>query len=186
MIDIWQRRSDERLTRDRPRNVCDVLSARTAVEGDQAQALRVWRSANAARGLVAEPGRVARVEEKLSDTSALLVVIADDTRVVGMSLAEAFREQDGAGPIVAGAGHISMVFVDPDRWGKGIGRLLRALHIEMRAATWEEASLWTRVSNERAHSLYSRSGYVRTGDVKHLPGGDEIVRYEAHLTPLSP
>jgi ribosomal protein S18 acetylase RimI-like enzyme len=147
----------------------------------------VWRSANAARGLAADPVRVARVEKKLSDASALLVVIADDEQLVGMALAESFREQNGAGPVVAGAGHISMVFVHPDRWGEGIGgRLLRALHIEMRRATWEQASLWTRASNERARRLYVRSGYVPTGDIKCLSGGDEILRYEARLTQLSP
>jgi ribosomal protein S18 acetylase RimI-like enzyme len=78
-----------------------------------------------------------------------------------------------------------MVFVDPDRCGEGLGRhLLGALHIEMCGATWAKASLWTRVSNERARRLYSRSGYALTGDIKRLPHGDEIVRYEALLTRL--
>jgi ribosomal protein S18 acetylase RimI-like enzyme len=170
---------------DSPRNVRGVLIARIAADGDQPHALRVWRSANAARGLLASPERVRRVDEKLNDASALLVVIADDEQLVGMALAEPFKDHDGAGPVMPGAGHISMMFVDPDRWGEGLGgHLLRALHVEMCGATWVKASLWTRVSNERARRLYSRSGYVLTGDTKRLPTGDEIIRYEALLTQL--
>jgi ribosomal protein S18 acetylase RimI-like enzyme len=128
---------------------------------------------------------VRRVEEKLNDASALVVVIADDEQVVGMALAEPFKDQDGDGAVMPGAGHISMVFVAPCRWSEGVGgHLLRALHIEMCGATWVKASLWTRVSNERARRLYSRGGYVLTGEIKRLPTGDEIVRYEALLTRL--
>ncbi len=113
------------------------------------------------------------------------MVVAEDEQVLGMALAEPFKQQDGAGPVVVGAGHVSMVFVDPDRWGEGIGkRLLHALHVEMRGASWDESSLWTRASNERARRLYSRCGYVPTGDLKRLHDTDEIVRYEAHLTPV--
>jgi ribosomal protein S18 acetylase RimI-like enzyme len=104
---------------------------------------------------------VLTVDEKLNDASALPVVIADDEQLVSMALAEPFKDQDGAGPVMSGAGHVSMVFVDPDRWGERLGGcLLHALHIEMCGATCAKASLWTRVSNERARRLYSRSGYV--------------------------
>jgi ribosomal protein S18 acetylase RimI-like enzyme len=162
-----------------------MLVTRIAVDADQPLALSVWGSANAARGLVASPQRVRRVEEKLSDASGLLVVIVDDEQVVGMALAEPFKDRDGAGPVMPGAGHISMVFVDPDRWGEGLGgHLLRYLHIEMCDTTWAKASLWTRATNDRARRLYSRRGYELTGDIKRLPNGDEIVRYEALLSQL--
>ena len=145
---------DERLTRDRPRDVCDVLSARTAVEGDQAQALRVWRSANAARGLVAEPGRVARVEEKLSDTSALLGVIAN-TREWWACRGGGVREQDGAGPTSLARAHLDGG-VDRTHGVKGSAVVYSVRCISRCAPRLGEVSLWTRVSNERAHSLYSR------------------------------
>ena len=99
-----------------------------------------------------------------------------------MALAEAYRAQDGAGSIVSGVGHVSMVFVDPGRWGSGVGgRVLAVMHSEMCARGWNTASLWTRSSNERARRLYEGNGYGVTGDVKHLPGHEEILRYERKL-----
>jgi GNAT superfamily N-acetyltransferase len=149
---------------------------------DRDAALEVWRAANAARGLAPAPSRIARVEAKLAGASACLAVVRDDGRVVAMALAEPYRDQDGSGPIVVGGGHVSMVFGDPARWGCGIGgRLIEALHGEMRNRGWNTASLWTRASNDRARRLYEGRGYRLTGDVKRLPGGDEILRYEVSL-----
>jgi ribosomal protein S18 acetylase RimI-like enzyme len=160
-----------------------VLSTRVARDEDPAGAVRVWRLANAARGLAPEHARVARVQAKVGDPGALLVVVCEAEQLVGMALAEPFREHDGAGQFVHGIGHISMVFVDPNRWGEGIGRLLvESLHTEMVAATWQQASLWTRTSNERAKRLYERLGYHATGDAKLLPAGDEIIRYAMTLS----
>ncbi|MGH2834217.1 MAG: GNAT family N-acetyltransferase [Solirubrobacteraceae bacterium] len=86
------------------------------------------------------------------------------------------------GAIRPDAGHISMVFVAPAWWGLGIGgELLDALHPEMRERDWRVASLWTRSSNERARRLYEGRGYRVTGEVKQLPGGEEILRYELQL-----
>jgi ribosomal protein S18 acetylase RimI-like enzyme len=126
--------------------------------------------------------RVARVEQKLAEATAYLVVVCDDEGVVGMALAEPYRAEDGSGPVMVGRGHVSMVFVAPERWGSGIGcELLDALHLTMREHGYSSASLWTRVSNERARRLYEGRGYERTTDVKRLPGGDTIVRYEIAL-----
>jgi ribosomal protein S18 acetylase RimI-like enzyme len=123
-----------------------------------------------------------RVEEKLADPSARVVVVCDGEELVGMALAEPSKH-DGTGAIITGVGHVSMVFVAPTRWGLGIGgRLVEALHTEMRDANWHKASLWTRASNDRARRLYERSGYTTTGDAKHLESGDEIVRYQALLS----
>jgi GNAT superfamily N-acetyltransferase len=41
--------------------------------------------------------------------------------VLAMALAEPGRTQDGAGAVVPGYGHVSMVFVHPDMWGRGLG-----------------------------------------------------------------
>jgi ribosomal protein S18 acetylase RimI-like enzyme len=127
--------------------------------------------------------RIERVEHKLADATAYLVVACDDEGVVGMALAEPYRAQDGSGPVTVDRGHVSMVFVAPTRWGRGIGReLLCALHSVMRERGYNAASLWTRASNERARRLYEGSGYHLTADVKQLPGGDEIVLYEIALS----
>ena len=145
-------------------------------------ALSVWRAANEARGVLPLPSRVARVREKLTDSSACLLVGCDTAGVIAMALAEPGREHDGTGAIRPGAGHISMVFVAPAWWGLGIGgELLDALHREMRERDWRVASLWTRSSNEWARRLYEGRGYRVTGEVKQLPGGEEILQYELQL-----
>jgi ribosomal protein S18 acetylase RimI-like enzyme len=159
-----------------------VTSFAVATPEQRPGALSVWRAANEARGAPQLPSRVARVREKLADSSACLLVGCDATGVIAMALVEPGREHDGAGVIRPGAGHISMVFVVPARWGLGIGaELLDALHREMCERDWKVASLWTRSSNERSQRLYEGRGYRLTGDVKQLPSGDEILRYELQL-----
>lgn len=74
-----------------PHNLSDVLSTRVAQEGDRAGAVMVWRSANVARGLVPGPERVARVEAKLAEPSARVVVVRGGDELVGMALAKPFR-----------------------------------------------------------------------------------------------
>jgi ribosomal protein S18 acetylase RimI-like enzyme len=146
----------------------------------RADALRVWRAARAATGVPASAARVGRVEEKLLDDAAYLLVGCEGP-VIAMALAEPYREQHGTGPVRPDAGHVSMVFVDPEHWGRGVGgRLLDALHEGMRARGWRTSSVWTRSNNDRARRLYAGRNYQRTADVKYLVA-DEIVRYERHL-----
>ena len=148
-----------------------------ATRAQRAGALDVWRAARTAAGTPPSPARVDRVREKLGDDTACLLVGCDGL-VVAMALAEPYRERRGAGAVRPGAGHVSMVFVDPERWGRGVGgQLLDALHQEMRARGWTTSSLWTRSSNDRARRLYEGRGYQLTGDVEHLRG-QEILRYE--------
>jgi len=165
------------------RSLCAVLTVRAGSSRERSDALKVWRSANEARGLAPTSARIARVEQKLAEPTAYLVVACDDEGVVGMALAEPYRAQDGCGPVMTDRGHVSMVFVAPKRWGCGIGReLLDALHRAMRERGYNAASLWTRASNGHARRLYEGRGYQLTADVKQLPGGDEIVRYEIALS----
>jgi L-amino acid N-acyltransferase YncA len=157
-----------------------MVTSGVASPGDHPAALEVWRLANAARRLPPARRRIERVREKLADSSACVVVVRDAGVVVGMALAEPYRDRDGAGSVTEGAAHISMVFVDPSRWGTGLGgKLLKALHDELRERGWDTVSVWTRASNHRAHRLYERHNYQRTGETKQLAGGDEIVRFVA-------
>lgn len=118
--------------RRRLRSLCAVRTVRIASPRERSDALEVWRSANEARSLAPTSARIARVEQKLAEPTAYLVVACDDEGVVGMALAEPYRAQDGSGPVMTDRGHVSMVFVAPQRWGCGIGReLLDALHRTM-------------------------------------------------------
>lgn len=120
------------------------------------------------------------MQEKLLDDAACPLV-GCGRPVIAMALAEPYREQQGAGAIRPHAGHISMVFVDPKCWGRGIGgQLLDALHREMRAREWATSSLWTRLNNDRARRLYESRNYQPTGEAQRLRG-HEILRYELHF-----
>jgi ribosomal protein S18 acetylase RimI-like enzyme len=155
-----------------------------ATSAQREGALHVWSAARTADGNPPSTARIDRVGQKLADPAASLLVGCDGDVVVAMALAEPFCERDGAGPVRPDAGHVSMAFVDPGRWGRGIGgRLLDSLHEEMLAREWRTSSVWTRSGNSRARRLYEGRGYTPTGDAKQLHG-EEIVRYR--LATLSP
>lgn len=139
--------------------------------------MRVWQAANLARGLKPSPARVERVRDKLRASDALLVVARSDGGVIGMTLAEQARLGDGAGAIRSGAGHVSMVFVDPLEQGAGVGRaLLAGLHRGAEARGWVELAVWTRRANARAQRLYRSAGYRPTGRIRELPTGEAILQ----------
>jgi ribosomal protein S18 acetylase RimI-like enzyme len=153
----------------------------SVTSGQRRDALHVWCAARTADGYPPSKARIDRVRGKLADTDASLLVGCDGELVVAMALSEPYRECHGAGAVRPHAGHVSMVFVDPERWGRGVGsRLLDALHREMRARDWRTSSLWTRSYNERARRLYEGRGYSLTDDVKYLRD-QEIVRYELQI-----
>jgi GNAT superfamily N-acetyltransferase len=120
-----------------------VMTTFAVAEPDQRDgALQVWRAANVARGNPPSASRVVRVREKLEEDSVCVVVALEHDQVVGMALAEPGRQANGQGVITPGLGHVSMVFVDPGRWGRGIGtELLNALHHMMRERGWRTSSL---------------------------------------------
>ena len=68
--------------------------------------------------------RMARIWEKLAEPEACRVIghLDTDREVVAMALAEPGRAEHGAGAVLPGYGHVSMVFVHPDMWGRGLAR----------------------------------------------------------------
>lgn len=152
----------------------------TCARGDDvAPAVRVWQAANSARGLEPTSERVTRVQVKLQAADALFVVARFNGTVVAMALAEPGRALDGAGATVPRHGHVSMVFVAPDRWGLGVGRaLLSGLHEHAQRRGWTALTLWTREGNTRARRLYERSGYRHNGRRRTLPSGEPIIQFE--------
>jgi GNAT superfamily N-acetyltransferase len=156
----------------------------TVLEGlpaDHEAAVDVWRVANVARFLPPSAERVTRIWEKLAGPSACLVIgRLDPSRdVVAMALAEPGRAEHGAGAIIPGYGHVSMVFVHPDLWGRGLGRqLLRGLHESASERGWSRTTLWTRASNSRSRRLYHGQGYRRSGFETTLGDGDPILQFE--------
>jgi GNAT superfamily N-acetyltransferase len=159
--------------------ILDVLPA------DQQAAVRVWHAANVARLLPPSVDRVARIWEKLAEAHACLVIghLVADKDVVAMALAEPGRAENGAGTVIPDYGHVSMVFVHPDLWGRGLGRqLLQGLHERASERGWSRTTLWTRASNARARRLYDGQGYRRSGQETTIGGGDPILQLERHAS----
>ena len=76
-----------------------------------------------------------------------------------MALAEPGRAHDGAGPVVQGWLHVSMVFVHPSAQRRGVGAALMR-HVLDAAGPHgaNRVSLWTAADNEPARRLYEHVG----------------------------
>jgi ribosomal protein S18 acetylase RimI-like enzyme len=139
-------------------------------------ALGVWQAARTSSGSEPDSQRIRRVREKLVDPTAELFVVERGGDMVGMALAEPFRQRDGKGTVRPGWGHLSMVFVHPGYQGVGIGTELLQRLIE--DARWTHLSVWTRETNTRAQRLYRGSGFLPTGELGSIGDGVLTQRWE--------
>jgi len=161
------------------------LTVLNGLPADHQAVVRVWRAANVARLLPPSAERVARIWEKLAEPYACLAIGRLDPNgdVLAMALAEPGRAEHGAGAVIPGYGHVSMVFVHPDMWGRGVGRqLLQGLHESASERGRSRTTLWTRASNARARRLYEGQGYRRSGHETTLGDGDPILQFERQDT----
>jgi RimJ/RimL family protein N-acetyltransferase len=88
-----------------------------------------------------------------------LLVIVDDQRVVGFA---------SLGPAIDGdaadIGQLYAINLDPEVWGRGLGRaLLRGATDRLRALGFDEAVLWVVPDNPRARQLYESEGWSDDG-----------------------
>jgi len=154
---------------------------------DVGPAVAVWLAANSARrgGSIPRPDQQARARAHVGNPGAFLLVADDAGEVVGMAVGEQALADDGAGPPVPGLCHVSMVFVAPDRWGRGIGgRLVDAILTQARTRGYDRAQLWTQTDNTRARRLYEGRGFGASGREKE-ESGEPIVHYERALPEIS-
>ncbi len=150
---------------------------------DVEPAIAVWRSANTARRSDWQPGpeQEARMPGQMRKPDAFLFVAEVAGEVAGMALGMQALADDGKGPPVPGLCHISMVFVAPDLWGRGIGgRLVDALLTEARSRGYARAQLWTQTDNTGARRLYEGRRFRRSGREKDELD-ERIVHYERTL-----
>ena len=147
----------------------------------RAAAAEIWAAARRAGGRTPAPGRRERIAAKLASSEVALLATYGASPA-GMIVAEPYAED---GVVDATCGHISMVFVDPSRWGSGIGgALIRALQNPLDGRPWTRLSVWTRNDNTRARRLYDSCGFTDTGDRASLHEGDQISRLEWTLSPV--
>lgn len=116
--------------------------------------LEVYRAAQAARGKRPSAARLARVQEKLAEG-----LLAVDDQLRGFALGEPGRADDGAGDLLPGMLHLSMVFVHPDSQRQGIGgAVVEELADEAWAQGFREMTVWTETP-----AFYEAIGFAPTG-----------------------
>lgn len=143
---------------------------RPATRFDENAAVGAWRAALDIRGRPPGAARITRVRTKLRASDALALVADDDGAVTGMLLAELARNDDGAGAVLPGVLHLSMLFVHPDHWRRGVGRALLAALI----TRYPAVQVWTAADNVEALAAYDDAGFVRTGRSQQLSSGQVI------------
>jgi len=92
---------------------------------------------------------------KHAPPNAMLVAIDETDRLIGFAAVHPTE------------GEMFLLFVHPDRAGRGVGRaLLEGAHEVLRSAGCREAFLYTHEQNERAIAVYEAAGYRRDGTVR--------------------
>jgi ribosomal protein S18 acetylase RimI-like enzyme len=160
-----------------------VVMTRLGRPADFERALEVWHTAHDARlGHRLPPEHETRVRSYLHAAGVFFLIAVDGDDVIGGALAMQGRADDGAGPLVPGLCHVSMVFVAANRWGEGVGsQVLDALVAEARTRLYERLQLWTHADNSRAQRLFERAGFRRTGREKPDDLGAPTVQYARPL-----
>jgi GNAT superfamily N-acetyltransferase len=87
-----------------------------------------------------------------------LVAIEADT-VLGFATISPARDEDAAGQ-----GELCALYVEPDCWGRGIGRALaEAARSDLYLLGFRKAVLWVIAGNTRAERFYRADGWTRDG-----------------------
>lgn len=87
-----------------------------------------------------------------------LLAIEADT-VLGFATISPARDEDAAGQ-----GELCALYVEPDCWGRGIGRALAdAARSDLYLLGFSKAVLWVIASNTRAERFYRADGWSRDG-----------------------
>ncbi len=144
---------------------------------DLEPAFTLWWRAESTRRHGPPPSiSVERVRGYARRKGAFLLVADAVGEVVSMALVTPASSRPSEVAVV------QMVFVAPERWGKGIGRkLLGAALAEARTRGFERVKLWTHADDERVRRLYEGHGFGRTGARLAGESGEPIVHYERPL-----
>ena len=97
--------------------------------------------------------------------------VRTNQRVVGVVLA-------GPDPDDPDLGHLARLYVDPDRWGAGIGTALHdAAVADLAGRSFAVATLWVLEDNIRARRWYERLGWSQTS--RRKPTFEPAAIYDA-------
>ncbi len=108
------------------------------------------------------------------------VVVADeDGGIVGFASSGPSREAPAEGELYA-------IYVTPEAWGTGAGRmLLSAAAAALAARGYDSALLWVLEDNARARRFYERAGWLEDGRKLETLGGVEVAETRYRLSGLT-
>lgn len=109
--------------------------------------------------------RVAQVTASLQDPASWFLIGRDGDEAVAMALIQPFRDGGGTGHVIPDTAFLNLIYVLPDRWGKGIGgTMLDVIIDEADRRGCHRIYLWTHeLQNARAHRLYRSRRFAQTG-----------------------
>jgi ribosomal protein S18 acetylase RimI-like enzyme len=91
------------------------------------------------------------------------LVIMAGGRLAGFAHVHEARDADAAPSV----GEIWAIYLEPEAWGKGLGRELMAAALRALAEIgYDEATLWVLDSNVRARRFYEAAGFTPDGAVQ--------------------
>lgn len=120
--------------------------------------------------------------------SSRLVICAESSNdPVGFAIVGPVRDTEATG---SGLGELYAINLDPDAWGRGLGRqLLAAATAELGRLGFTDAVLWVATGNTRARRFYEAAGWSAEGtartDDSHGPTIEEIRYHRSLVTPPS-
>lgn len=119
-----------------------------------------------------------RLRQRLAAPQAVVVAGFLGERMVSSGFGDPLRDPDGNE--LHEAAHVSLIAVSPECWGRGLARkTLAFLEQQLATAGYKCAELHVLATNQRARSLYDRSGWdlIRVGE-RH-PEGPQAVYAKA-------
>lgn len=172
-------------------DTADMIDVREATADDAmavAQAhVRSWQAGY--RGLIDQEFLDAlRPEDRASNYGFAVmnsdgrhtIVALDQGIICGHITTGRSRDQD-----LPNSGEIWALYVDPSRWGKGVGSaLMTAGCNELRRSGYQQGHLWVISGNSRARRFYEREGWRTDGiDRADVIGASSVheVRYRISL-----
>lgn len=120
---------------------------------------------SSALGKIDIDDRAERWRQLLTNAATATYVAESNGQILGFVNYGRCRDEDVADVRV---GEIMSLYVAPDSWGNGLGRMLLGAALGQLAATGLcEAKLWVLGRNARAVAFYEQAGFVRDGTIKH-------------------
>lgn len=146
----------------------EAIVIRDALPGDEAQWRRLWAGYNAFYGADVAPGITARTWRRILDPASAMLgrVAACEDALAGFSISVLHEGTWVAAPVC----YLEDLFVDPERRGRGIGRLLMADLVRLGKDRGWSCLYWHTRKDNPARRLYDT--FVQA---------DDFVRYRMGL-----